>query len=317
MLPFAHDDTQLDLNVVIREWDVSARGMIAVHTPDDADKPMGLDINYDSLAVSRLGQSEAFLQRDSLNLQYRGSSLIAPDPGMSIKELFSDERGIERRKSSALNLLVQDASVLNMSVLNYYLPPDMPFSFTGGSANLDADVFLDATDMKGSIKLDSSDVKVTLDDQNFEADLAADINIKGGMPLELTADISGSSLLMDKVSVDGEHESFDGDYWSTLLELTDVEGVFQKPLKFSAKADLSVSDTRPLVAMFDNRSDPPRWVSKLMTVKELNCKRDLDVIKVRAKFDRYQLPSINRGLQCQSVSAMSTQCAIAVTLWSA
>ena len=180
MLPFAHDDTQLDLNVVIREWDVSARGMIAVHTPDDADKPMGLDINYDSLAVSRLGQSEAFLQRDSLNLQYRGSSLIAPDPGMSIKELLSDERGIERRKSSALNLLVQDASVLNMSVLNYYLPPDMPFSFTGGSANLDADVFLDATDMKGSIKLDSSDVKVTLDDQNFEADLAADINIKRG-----------------------------------------------------------------------------------------------------------------------------------------
>jgi hypothetical protein len=133
----------------------------------------------------------------------------------------------------------------------------MPFSFPGGSANLDADVFLGATDMKGSIKLDSGDVKVTLDDQNFEADLAADINIKGGMPLEFRADISGSSLLMDKVSVDGEHESFDGDYWSALLELTEAEGVFQKPLKFSAKADLSVSDTRPLVAMFDNRGDPP------------------------------------------------------------
>jgi hypothetical protein len=139
------------------------------------------------------------------------------------------------------------------------------------------------------------------------------------------------------------------DYWSALLELTEAEGVFQKPLKFSAKADLSVSDTRPLVAMFDNRGDPPRWVSKLMTVKELkgkaelglsegrftiplayvdseiaevaakaefhrgernglvyarykkfdlllkrlNGKRDLDVIKVREKFDRYQLPSIN------------------------
>ena len=341
--------TTEDLNVVIRELDVSGRGVIAVHTPDDADKPMGLDINYDSLVVSRLGESEAFLQGDSLNLQYRGSNLIALDPGMSIKELLSDERAIERRKSSALNLLVKDASVLNMSVLNYYLPPDMPFSFTGGSANLDADVFLGATDMKGSIKLDSSDVKVTLDDQNFEADLAADINIKGGMPLEFRADISGSSLLMDKVTVDGEHESFDGDYWSALLELTEAEGVFQKPLKFSAKADLSVSDTRPLVAMFDNRGDPPRWVSKLMTVKDLkgkaelglsegrftiplayvdseiaevaakaefhrgernglvyarykkfdlllkrlNGKRDLDVIKVREKFDRYQLPSIN------------------------
>lgn len=337
-----------NLGVTIRELSIEGRGVISIHTPVEADKPLGLDISYDSLRVSRLGQVESFLEGDSLNLEYRGSNFIAPDPDMSFKELLDDERAIQRRKNSNFKLLIDDASVLDMSVLNYYLPPDLPFSFAGGLANLDADVFLGAEDMSGSIVLDSSNVVMKLDDQSFEADLSANINIAGGVPLELKADISGSSLLLDKVSVDGEHESFDGDYWSALLELKEAEGVFQKPLELSAKADLSVSDTRPLVAMFDNRGDPPGWVSKLMIVKDLkgkatlglskgrfsiplayvdsekaevaakaefyqgersgvvyarykkldllikrfDGKRDVDVIKVREKFDQYQLPSV-------------------------
>ncbi|MEP5568676.1 MAG: hypothetical protein ABJN62_12625 [Halioglobus sp.] len=337
-----------DLGVTIREVAVVGRGVISIHTPADADLPLGMDISYDSLRVSRLGDTEPFLEGDSLDLEYRGSNFIAPDPDMSFKELLDDERAKERRKNSNFTLLIDDATVLDMSVLNDYLPPDMPLSFAGGSAVLDADVFLGVDDMSGSITLDSTDVAMKLDDQSFEADLAANINIAGGVPLEFKADISGSSVLLDKVSVDGEHESFEGDYWSALLELTEAEGVFNRPVTLSAKADLSVSDTRPLVAMFDNRGDPPGWVSKLMIVKDLkgkatlemsegrvtiplayvdseiaevaakatfyqgertgvvyarykkldllikrrNGKRNVDVIKVREKFDEYQLPSV-------------------------
>ncbi|MEH6587670.1 MAG: hypothetical protein V7720_13985 [Halioglobus sp.] len=339
--------TAENLGVVIQEVDVAGQGVVAIHTPVDADKPLGLDISYDSLSVTRLGQVNPFLEGDSLHLEYRGSNFIAPDSDKSFKELLADERARERRKNNTFTLLIDDASVLDMSVFNEYLPADMPLKFAGGTASLDADVFLGAQDMSGSIELDSSGVNMKLDGQSLQGDLAANVNIAGGVPREFRADISGTTLILDNVSVDGEHETFEGDYWSAVLNLTEAEGVFEKPLQLSAKADLKVSDTRPLVALFDNKGDPPGWVSELMVVKDLkgkgsfnfsagrlaiplayvdsekaevaakavfsggtrngmvyarykkldllikrfNGERDIDIIKVREKFDQYKLPA--------------------------
>jgi hypothetical protein len=258
-----------DLGVTIREIDVVGQGVVNIHTPDDADKPLGLDVSFDALKVTRMGAVEPFLRGDSLDLEYRGSNFIAPDPGMGFKELLDDERARERRKQNTFTLLVDDATVLDMSVVNEYLPPDMPLRFSGGSATLDADVFLGVADMNGGIQLDSTDVDIQLDDQALQGDLAADVVIVGGVPREFKVDLSGSSLTLDRVSVKGDERDFEGDYWSAVLDFNEVEGVFVKPLQLSAEADLTVSDTRPLVALLDNRGHPPGWVSKLMTLKDL------------------------------------------------
>ncbi len=270
-----------ELGVAVREMNVSGRGTVAIHTPADADMPLGIDISYDSVMVTHPEQVEPFLRGDSLNLQYRGSNVFAPDPDKNFKELLKDEQARARHQASTFSLLVKDALLVDMSVFNYYLPPQAPFNFGGGSASLDADIALGLTDMEGYIELDSTDVLMRWDDQTFEGNLAASINIAGGVPEELRADISGSVIVLDEVSVAGKKQSFEDDYWSTSLEFTDAEGVFQKPIELAAKAELKVSDTRPLVAMFDNKSGAPRWLSKLMLVKDLDGKATLDFAKGR------------------------------------
>ncbi|MEH6583365.1 MAG: hypothetical protein V7754_15620 [Halioglobus sp.] len=334
------------LGVTLHGVDVAGRGVVAIHTPADADKPLGLDISYDSLNATRLGHVDPFLEGHSLNIEYRGSNFIAPDPDMSFNQLLNDERSRARRVDNTFTLLIDDASVLDMSVFNEYLPPEMPLTFTGGTASLDADVFLGVENMSGEIQLDSNNVEMRLDDQGVQGDLAADINIAGGVPREFRVDLSGSTLTLDDVSVEGDHETFEGDYWSAVLDFHNAEGVFLKPLQLFADADLKVSDTRPLVALFDNRGDPPNWISELMTMKDLEGEasltlsdgrftiplayvtsdtaevaakavfsggnsngviyarynkldlllktkdgnRNLDIINVREKFDRYELP---------------------------
>ena len=258
-----------DLSVNIDEIEIVGQGVVAIHTPEREDVPLGLDISYESLAITRLGGGEPFLVGDDLQLEYRGSNFIAPDPDMDFKEFLNDERARERRKNNTLKVLIDDASLLDMSLFNQYLPPDIPFKFTGGTADLDADIFFGVEDMSGTITLDSKDLRMQADAQALEGDLAADVIIAGGVPRDFQVDLSGSTITLDKVTVEGERDNFDGDYWSAVLDLKKIEGVFLSPLKLSAHADIKVSDTRPLVALFDNRGNPPGWLSKLMTLKDL------------------------------------------------
>lgn len=95
------------------------------------------------------------------------------------------------------------------------------------------------------------------------------MNLAGGNPRTLTADFTGSTLRLFNVYVEGEKEKFEGDYWSTSLEVTSGEGIFTQPVELSAESLIAVSDTRPLVTLFKNRSRTPKWLANMMSVKNL------------------------------------------------
>lgn len=259
-----------NLGVTIRDVDISGQGTVLIHTPNDADSPMGLSVGYESLRASEVGASEPFLKGNTLRLDYSGSNYIYPDPDKNFQELWADEAARKRRAMNTFNLLIDDATVIDMATFNRYLPPESPYTFAGGTTRLDADIAFGEESMNGSIQLDSTKVKIQVDEQSFEADIDADIGIPSGIPREFKANLSGSTLRLFNVRVDGNEENFDGDYWSAALELTSAEGTVQQPLALDATATLSVSDTRPLVAFVDNKSNPPKFLSNLMAVKDLS-----------------------------------------------
>ena len=51
-----------NLGVTIRDVDISGQGTVLIHTPTDADSPMGLSVGYESLRASEVGASEPFLK---------------------------------------------------------------------------------------------------------------------------------------------------------------------------------------------------------------------------------------------------------------
>ena len=259
-----------NLGVTIRDVDISGQGTVLIHTPADADSPMGLSVGYESLRATEVGASEPFLKGNTLRLDYSGSNYIYPDPDKSFQELWADDAARKRRAMNTFNLLINDATVIDMATFNRYLPPESPYTFAGGTTRLDANIAFGEESMNGAIQLDSTAVKIQVDEQSFEADIDADIAIPSGIPREFKANLSGSTLRLFNVRVDGNEENFDGDYWSAALELTSAEGTVQQPLALDAKATLSVSDTRPLVAFVDNKSNPPKFLSNLMAVKDLS-----------------------------------------------
>jgi hypothetical protein len=261
--------TAENLSVDMYDINVLGKGAVNIHTPETEDIPLGLDVQYDQLTATRAGESAPFLIGETLHLEYRGSNFITPEPGLGLAGLWDDEEARQRRANNSLSLFVDRATVPDMSALNYHLPPETTLQFAGGTTELNAELFFGEETLGGTIQLDSVATQVQIDEQRLKADLNIDMNLAGGNPRTFTADFTGSTLRLFNVYVEGEKEKFEGDYWSTSLEVTSGEGVFTQPIKLSAESLIAVSDTRPLVALFKNRSRTPKWLGNMMSVKNL------------------------------------------------
>ena len=271
---FVRAGTQLsataeNLSIDMYDINVTGKGVVNIHTPKTKDMPLGLDVQYDQLTATREEESAPFLIGETLHLEYRGSNFITPDPELGLADLWDDEEARQRRADNSLSLFVDRATVPDMSALNYHLPPETALQFAGGTTQLNAELFFGEESLGGTIQLDSVSTQVQIDEQRLKADLDIDMNLAGGNPRTFTADFTGSTLRLFNVFVEGEKEKFEGDYWSTSLEVTSGEGVFTQPIELSAESLVAVSDTRPLVTLFKNRSRTPKWLGNMMSVKNL------------------------------------------------
>ena len=279
---FVRAGTQLsatadNLGVDMYDINVLGKGVVNIHTPETEDTPLGLDVQYDQLTATRAEEPAPFLIGETLHLEYRGSNFITPDPSLGLADLWDDEEARQRRADNSLNLFIERATVPDMSALNYHLPPETALQFAGGTTELNAEIFFGEELLNGTIKLDSRATQVQIDEQRLKADLDIDMNLAGGNPRTFTADFSGSTLRLFNVYVEGEKEQFEGDYWSTSLEVSTGEGTFAQPIELSAKSLITVSDTRPLVALFKNRSRTPKWLGNMMSVKNLDGEAEMQL----------------------------------------
>ena len=280
-----------DLLVHARKMQTLGEGAVNVSTPLQADEPLTLAISYDTFTVTRDGDDAPFLSGDGLDLTYSGSNYVVPDEGLDFDTLVNSEQYRERRQHSTVLLGVEDATLLDMSVLNDYLPADTSFQFTGGTANLDAELFAGVSDIEGGLQLRGTRLGMRASGEDLEGDLAADLVIVGGVPRDMRVELDGSSITLDKVSVAGQKQNFDDQLWSANLVFQRAEAVFDLPLWLSADAGLTVSDTRPLVALFENRRRSPAWLSKLLTLEDIGGEATLELSDNRLKVSDAQVLS--------------------------
>jgi len=179
-----------------------------------------------------------------------------------------------REASSDMNLRLQipSARVDDMRVYNSYLPVSSPLQFTAGAAELDVDVAFEPDSATGHVVLQTRGLKATLDDQKLAAELFVDVNIAGGKPADMQFDVSGTRIRIDQVRVDGAAAGFDDSNdtarqpWEVELVLDEAKASWNRPLQIQTKASLTMSDTRPMVAVFANNRGKDGWLEKLLII---------------------------------------------------
>ena len=196
-------------------------------------------------------------------------------------------------------LRIPRARVRDLRGLNAYLPAHTGVAFTAGSAELTADLALRPDAATGQLLLEAEGLRATAGGEAIRGDLRAEVAVHGGVPEDLAFDITGSALVLERVGVDGEIADAAEPDWHARVELQDARVEWQKPLALEAKAEVTIKDARPLVAIIDNLRGSHGWIDNLNQVEDIAGHLVLAVDGTRSLVSEAMLGSeaLNLGLK--------------------
>ena len=175
----------------------------------------------------------------------------------------------DSKEDKVLRLQILSAKVKNVSLYNQYFPENAPFVFADGSADLSADILLESNDTKGYVKLMTSGLTMKVDDQTISGRLRINTKIIGGEPKKMKFDISGSTIVFDQAKVSGKNAGYSKDDWRMAVKFKKADIVWKKPLELKSETLLLMKDSRPIVAMIDNKKAKFALLSNLLIVENL------------------------------------------------
>ena len=248
-----------ELTVQFLDYRSSGDGEIKLQVEEgDTNPDWGIEVALVDADLKRLNEEVSQIDNVNLNL-----AALVQDVS------FRREKGKDEEREASLSLKILSANVSDMSVFNSYLPPESPVQLAGGTAALSADIMLLSDDADGWVKLRSRGTQARAENQSIEADLDVDIVLVGGVPADMEFDVSGSTLQLSNVHVQGQKQDFEQQQWSANFKLLRGKTSWAVPLRLDIEAQLLMSDTRPLVAMFDNQGWKPEFLLEMMLVEDI------------------------------------------------
>ncbi len=243
-----------ELTVNVLDYVIQGDGRVALAVEKGGEHPdLNLDVAVDDAMFRRRDEKKAFIENVAIQIKALARKMSVDGPGGDV----------------TLDLRIPSATVKDMSVYNRYLPPQSPFSILGGQADLTADIHLEPTTAGGFVKLKTKGMRSRINEQDISGELTADITLVGGVPENMDFDISGSSLLLDRVRVAGEEKTFEQAGWYARFDLDKGRAVWKKPTNIEVEAGIEMKDTQPMVAIMANQRGKHGWIEKILTVADV------------------------------------------------
>jgi hypothetical protein len=242
------------LAVEVLDYAVRGDGRVSIEVKEGGQRPdMDLRVKVDDALLQRRGDEQSFVHSVSLLLDARARDMTFDG----------------RNRDIDLHLQIPSARVTDMSVYNRYLLVNSPLQLTAGQAELTADISVRPDSAAGYVNLNTQGLRSRFREQELSGDLSVDIRLSDGVPRDMAFDISGSSLRLDGVKVVGAEKNYQRDDWSAVFELKQGKAVWMRPVELQLEADLTIKDSRPLVAMFANEKGEHPWLEKMLTIENV------------------------------------------------
>lgn len=250
------------LEISIIDYLFSGNGRMQFSVDKGGPNPdVGFALAINNGLFKRHDEEQAFVEDVMVKLSGSGKNMGFKGPDKNIE----------------LRLQIPSATVKDMTTYNYYLPQQSPLLFSRGTADLKADIELKPENASGYVNLTTKDLQGQFDEQTLDAELTVDVKLSNGIPRDMKFDISGSSILLDKVKVAGVTEDFEQKDWRAKIDLTTAETVWRKPVSLHTDADIAIRDSRPVVALMSNQREKHGWLEKLLTIEDIQGVMQLDI----------------------------------------
>jgi len=183
-------------------------------------------------------------------------------------QLSGDGRLREFRKDMRARLRFNNATIPDLTAYNRYLGKEQ-VRLLGGTGTLTGDVELD-TDGRvghGTATLLGSGARMRVAGLDLLGNAQVDATLRRGDFKQRYFDLSGTSVQLRDVKVGQQDRKAP---WQGRVQFKQGRIDAQAPFRVDANADLTMSDAGPLLAVFAERGDYPRWVLSLLDAGEVN-----------------------------------------------
>jgi hypothetical protein len=249
--------------------DVAAKGLELDFLGFRATGSGTVDAQVRETGDQRMG--EINLVFSQFGLQRKGETApLVTGQGLSLRGKAAELGVVEQLGDFELVLEIPDSEMPDISFLANRLPKSMGVSVNEGRAIL-----------KGRMKVSGNDKEAQGKFQLLGEDLKGSFrNMDYDMDLELTSRVSGKQLDDFRVELKGtEFKLFNGTFDNEVVEVDDLWWMtvsvpngfanLAEPLELDAEVDLSMKDTRAVIAMFAEVKDWIRHFDGILTVNDV------------------------------------------------
>ena len=256
--------TKIDIeadNLLVSQppYEVSGKGSISLEGTDSGPLPFLISMRIQEIDLHHTDDGALLISGNSFHVNLHDDGDLVPhhlhDPPLP--------------HDFTANVDIPDARVEEVTAFNELLPDDAPMRFIAGQAGFTANLTFTPDTANGDVNISGDQLTAHIDGQDVGIDVRFDGVLEGGRPLEREFDVSGSVFDFSRARIVGEKSDFDDENWSASITVTEgTVNLAQEP-DVEIAADLAVSDSRPISALFINNGGP-KWIGRRLSADDLN-----------------------------------------------
>jgi hypothetical protein len=199
--------------------------------------------------------------------------------GLSLDASWSDFVLFGGSQPTSVAIELPRTELLDVSVLAALLPPQENVSIVSGSGQVEGSLAIDASATAvGRVAVDAKDIDLIVRDVPMHADLAVLANLSQGDLEARRFEVSDTTVSVDNVVGKAPPKARKApEPWWCSIQVDRGTAVFSKPMTVNGSLRLRMYDTSAVVAMINDFTKPPKWMSLMPNVKNVDGKFDLDM----------------------------------------
>ena len=234
------------INVDFLDHKLTGNGRIAMRVEKEEGGPLSrLEASMQDFELSVPDQSEPYARG-------RGFEVVATSTALALDDLFT---------KLEVTADLEEAVIRDLSHYNRYLPRDSGLSIREGTGRISYHIEADQDEMSlhGWTGLSASDGVLMFEGYQLRGDVTIHTTITSADLENHWFDISGTTI--DLVS-----RNFP---WKAAITLPKARVRYSEPMQLDTRAVFRMTDTAPLVALFNAKNDISSFIERLMTIKDI------------------------------------------------
>ncbi len=222
-----------------------------------------INLAFNNYKLHRIGKAQPLLIGRGLTLAANAAEI-----GLN--------NDIEELKKFSLILDIPDSEVPDIAFLGKGLPDALGLSIHQGQAFFDGKLEVSGAEefAQGEFSLTGKNLKGQFRNMNFAMDMALDSRLSGKDLDNSTIELAGTEFRLYNGVFENQSVAVDDAWWMTIA-VPDGRVNFTEPMNVDADINLSMKDTRAIIALFSEIKDWLKHFDKFLTVNDVHGSAEL------------------------------------------